>query len=176
MVGGMLGSNDHAIHVGPNEGRLEPPEARRLVRGGSHRIRRSAGADPRRSIPFRAGGEKSSWATRPVAAFSWSPSWSALGLSASSAHDVQRDMSAKTMKKRRGPRTRHVAGDLVSEYRFDYAKSRPNRFARQIAKNAVVVVVLDPDVAAVFRDPKRVNSLLRATIAALKKSSSRRAG
>ena len=79
------------------------------------------------------------------------------------------------MKKRRGPRTRHVAGDLVSECRFDYAKSRPNRFARQIAKNAVVVV-LDPDVAAVFRDPKRVNSLLRATIAALKKSSSRRAG
>ena len=81
-------------------------------------------------------------------------------------------MSAKTMKKRRGPKNRHAAGDLASEYRFDYAKSRPNRFARQIAKNAVVVV-LDPDVAAVFRDPKRVNSLLRATIAALKKSVSR---
>jgi len=79
------------------------------------------------------------------------------------------------MKKRRGPKARRAPGDLVSEYRFDYAKSRPNRFARQIAKNAVVVV-LDPDVAAVFRDPKRVNSLLRATIAALKKPGSRRAG
>jgi hypothetical protein len=65
--------------------------------------------------------------------------------------------------------------DPVPEYRFDYTKSRPNRFARRIAKNAVVVV-LDPDVAAVFRDPKGVNSLLRATIAALKKQGSRRAG
>src|SRR2546425_661953 len=113
--------------------------------------------------------------TQPGAAFCWSPSPSALGLSASSALDVQRDMSKKTMKKRRGPRNRHTQGDLATEYRFDYAKSRPNRFARQIAKNAVVVV-LDPDVAAVFRDPKRVNSLLRATIAALKKPGSRRAG
>jgi len=79
------------------------------------------------------------------------------------------------MKKRRDPRKRHTPGDLAPEYRFDYAKSRPNRFARQIVKNAVVVV-LDPDVSAVFRDPKRVNSLLRATIAALKKPGSRRAG
>ncbi len=79
------------------------------------------------------------------------------------------------MKKRRGPRNRHGRGGLAPEYRFDYTKSRPNRFARQVAKDAVVVV-LDPDVAAVFRDPKRVNSLLRATIAALKKPGSRRAG
>ena len=70
------------------------------------------------------------------------------------------------MNKRRGSRNRHEGG-LAPEYRFDYSKSRPNRFARQVAKNAVVVV-LDPDVAAVFRDPKKVNSLLRATIAALK--------
>ena len=88
---------------------------------------------------------------------------------------AQHDTSGKTMKKRRGPGTRHTSGDLAPEFRFDYAKSRPNRFARQIAKNAVVVV-LDPDVAAVFRDPKRVNSLLRATIAALKTPGSRRAG
>ena len=56
--------------------------------------------------------------------------------------------------------------------RFDYTKSKPNRFAREFAKNAIVVV-LDPDVAAVFPDPKRVNSLLRATIAALKRPGSR---
>ena len=85
-------------------------------------------------------------------------------------------MNVKTMKKGRGPRNRHRAqGDLAPEYRFDYTKSRPNRFARQIAKNAIVVV-LDPDVAAVFRDPKRVNSLLRATIAAVEKPRSRRVG
>jgi len=85
-------------------------------------------------------------------------------------------MNVKTTKKRRGPGNRQRAqGDLAPEYRFDYTKSRPNRFARQIAKNAVVVI-LDPDVAAVFRDPKRVNSLLCATIAALKKPGSRQAG
>src|SRR2546422_6755138 len=84
-------------------------------------------------------------------------------------------MSVKTMKNRRGPRNRHAQVDLAREYRFDYSKSRPNRFARQIAKNAVAVV-LDPDVAAVFRDSKRVNSLPRATIPALKKPGSRRAG
>lgn len=84
-------------------------------------------------------------------------------------------MSVKTMKKRRCRRNRHAQDDLAPEYRFDYTRSRPNRFARQMVKNAVVVV-LDPDVAAVFRDPKRVNSLLRATIAALKKPGSRRAG
>ena len=85
-------------------------------------------------------------------------------------------MNVKTMKKERVPKNRQRAqGDLAPEYRFDYTRSRPNRFARQVAKNAVVVV-LDPDVAAVFRDPKRVNSLLRATIAALKRPGSRRVG
>ena len=89
--------------------------------------------------------------------------------------DVQSDMSAKTMEKQRGRMNCHAGADPGPEHRFDYTKSRPNRFAGRIAKNAVVVV-LDPDVAAVFRDPKRVNSLLRATIAALKKPGSRRAG
>jgi hypothetical protein len=37
-----------------------------------------------------------------------------------------------------------------------------------------IVVALDPDVAAVFRDPKQVNSFLRAAIAALKGRRSRR--
>ena len=84
-------------------------------------------------------------------------------------------MSVKIMKKASGRRNRFAVRDLRREYRFDYSKSKPNRFARQVAKNAVVVV-LDPDVAAVFRDPKKVNSLLRATIAALKRPGSRRAG
>ena len=45
---------------------------------------------------------------------------------------------AKTMKKRRGPRVRKFPNVQVSECRFDYSKSRPNRFARWIAKNAMV--------------------------------------
>jgi hypothetical protein len=54
------------------------------------------------------------------------------------------------------------------EYRFDYRKSRPNRFA-PLMKAGTVAVVLDPDVATVFRFPESVNSLLRSVITALPK-------
>ena len=85
-------------------------------------------------------------------------------------------MNGKTMKRPLGnSRRRKRAHGLAREYRFDYAKSRANRFAGRISKDAVVVV-LDPDVAKVFRDSKRVNALLRATIAAVEKGRSRRAG
>ena len=85
-------------------------------------------------------------------------------------------MSKKTMKKARKNRQRRPAKTgLASEYRFDYRKSRPNRFASRFAKD-VVAIVLDPDVAEVFRDPEQVNDLLRATIAAVDRRASRRAG
>jgi hypothetical protein len=54
------------------------------------------------------------------------------------------------------------------EYRFDYRKSRPNRFASRM-KAGTVAVVLDPDVASVFRSSESVNSLLRSVIKALPK-------
>ena len=58
--------------------------------------------------------------------------------------------------------------ELRREYRFDYRKSRPNRFA-PLMKGGTVAVVLDPDVASVFRSPESVNSLLRSVITALPK-------
>lgn len=64
-------------------------------------------------------------------------------------------------KKRKGREMRR-------EYRFDYRKSRPNRFA-PLMKGGAVAVVLDPDVASVFRSPESVNSLLRSVITALPK-------
>lgn len=54
------------------------------------------------------------------------------------------------------------------EYRFDYRKPRPNRFAA-VMKRGSVAVVLDADVASVFRSPESVNSLLRSVITALPK-------
>jgi hypothetical protein len=53
-----------------------------------------------------------------------------------------------------------------SEYRFDYSKSKPNRFASQI-KEGSVAVLLEPDVALVFDNSESVNQLLRSVIAAL---------
>lgn len=80
------------------------------------------------------------------------------------------------MKTSGSPRRRRRSSRVIArEYEFDYSKSRPNRFASRLPKEAVVVV-LDSDVAKVFRDPERVNTLLRATIAALKKKRSRKAG
>jgi uncharacterized protein (DUF4415 family) len=99
-----------------------------------------------------------------------------MGQFASSALVGPHAMNAKTTKKAGRPKSRKsVSDDLAAEYRFDYRKSRVNRFARHLAKDAVVVV-LDSDVAEVFHDSKRVNSLLRATIAAVEKPRSRRAG
>ncbi len=52
---------------------------------------------------------------------------------------------------------------LRREYRLDYSKARPNRFAARMA-GASVAVLLDPDVASVFRTSKAVNSVLRSII------------
>jgi hypothetical protein len=65
------------------------------------------------------------------------------------------------------------AGDLRPEYKFDYAKARPNRFARGSAPESVVVV-LAPDVAKVFRTPVSVNTVLRALVAAMPRTRSTR--
>jgi hypothetical protein len=56
--------------------------------------------------------------------------------------------------------------ELRPEYRFDYAKARPNRFAGRVDPERVVVL-LDPDVSEVFRTPESVNAMLRALIAAM---------
>ena len=55
---------------------------------------------------------------------------------------------------------------MRGEYRFDYRKARPNRFAH-LMKGRTVAVVLDPDVASVFQSSESVNSLLRSLISAL---------
>jgi hypothetical protein len=56
--------------------------------------------------------------------------------------------------------------DLRPEYRVDYRKARPNRFAGR-SKAGRVVVVLDSDVAQVFTTPEAVNHALRVLIEAM---------
>jgi hypothetical protein len=62
--------------------------------------------------------------------------------------------------------TRKTSKDMRSEYRFDYAKTKPNRFASRMKKDTVAVI-LDPDVASVFRSSDAVNSFLRSVIATM---------
>ena len=52
--------------------------------------------------------------------------------------------------------------DLLPEYKFDYRLASPNRFASRVQSP---VVILDPDVAVVFKTTESVNSALRALIA-----------
>ena len=73
--------------------------------------------------------------------------------------------SRKTNRRAQGT-ARTSSDDMRSHYDFDYAKSRPNRFAERLAKSAVVVV-LDPDVANVFQSAEAVNKFLRSAISAM---------
>jgi hypothetical protein len=64
--------------------------------------------------------------------------------------------------------------DMLPEYRFDYGKARPNRFAAQL-KRGSRAVVLDPDVAAVFSTPDSVNAVLRALIETMPQNTPKKA-
>lgn len=61
---------------------------------------------------------------------------------------------------------RAVSQQMRREYKFDYSKARPNRFAGRLKTNRLIVA-LDPDVAKVFKTPESVNNALRALISAM---------
>ena len=63
------------------------------------------------------------------------------------------------MKKTPGTKSRKVA-EMAKEYRFDYSKAKPNRFASRM-KDAPLVV------AKVFKTTEQVNKALRALISAM---------
>ena len=65
--------------------------------------------------------------------------------------------------------------DPLPEYRFDYSKAKPNRFAARM-QDGPVVVVLEPDVAEAFPTPDAVHQALRALIAASLRKAKTRSG
>jgi hypothetical protein len=71
------------------------------------------------------------------------------------------------MKKIPKSKSRKVA-DMAEEYRLDYNKAKPNRFASRM-KHAPLVALIDPDVANVFTTAEQVNNALRALISAMPK-------
>ncbi len=54
--------------------------------------------------------------------------------------------------------------DLRPEYTFDYAKAVRGKYYRRLLKAGANVVVLEPDVAKVFRDSTTVNDALRSLL------------
>ena len=71
----------------------------------------------------------------------------------------------KTIKKTPTTKSRKVQ-DLAPEYRFDYKKAKPNRFAERM-KDEPLIVMIEPDVAKIFRSSEQVNKALRALISAM---------
>ena len=69
------------------------------------------------------------------------------------------------MKKTRTTKSRK-AQEMASEYRFDYKKAKPNRFTARM-KNEPLIVMIEPDVAKVFKSSEQVNKALRALISAI---------
>jgi hypothetical protein len=69
------------------------------------------------------------------------------------------------MKKTPTTKTRKVQ-EMAPEYRFDYKKAKPNRFAARM-KDEPLVVMIEPDVAKVFTSAEQVNKALRALISAI---------
>lgn len=68
------------------------------------------------------------------------------------------------MSKTPSDHTQNSEDELLPEYRFDYEKVKPNRFAVSHKTQKLTVVVLDEDVAQVFTTPESVNKVLRALI------------
>lgn len=68
--------------------------------------------------------------------------------------------------------TQNPNDELLDQYRFNYQKAKPNRFAVHNQKQKLTVVVLDQDVAQVFTTPESVNKVLKASIESMPQSAS----
>ena len=66
------------------------------------------------------------------------------------------------------PVKRREKDSMRPEYRFEYSRAKPNRFASRM-QQPVIAVVLDSDVAAVFKSSSKVNAQLRSAIAERKR-------
>lgn len=70
------------------------------------------------------------------------------------------------MKKKRTSNAQQFdADDIPPQHDLDYRRAKPNRFAAKMHDAEQMVVLLDSDVAKVFKSPEAVNNLLRALIA-----------
>jgi hypothetical protein len=67
------------------------------------------------------------------------------------------------------PTTKRKVQEMASEYQFDYKKAKPNRFAARMKNRltAPLIVMIEPDVAKVFKSSEQVNKALRALISAM---------
>ena len=83
--------------------------------------------------------------------------------------EKQQGENIEIMKNNKGvEHASNISDEMRDEYQFDYSKAKPNRFASQIGQDQLMIV-LDPDVAAIFKTPESVNQVLRAIITLMSK-------
>lgn len=73
--------------------------------------------------------------------------------------NAEQDVGDVGLKKHTEP----VEDELAPEYRLDYRKAKQNRFA-PTRQEGDMVMILEPDIAQVFRTPESVTKVLRALI------------
>jgi hypothetical protein len=56
--------------------------------------------------------------------------------------------------------------EMLPEYQFDYQTARPNRFVNEITEGSLIVV-LEPEIAQVFRTQEAVKTILCAIAKAM---------
>jgi hypothetical protein len=56
--------------------------------------------------------------------------------------------------------------EQAPEYRLDYKKAKPNRFAARM-RDEPLIVLIEADIAKVFTSSEQVNKALRALISAI---------
>ncbi len=61
-------------------------------------------------------------------------------------------------------KSKGLTDDMRPEYEFDYSTAIRGRYYRRLLKEGANVVVLEPDVAKVFRSSAAVNEALRSLL------------
>jgi hypothetical protein len=61
-------------------------------------------------------------------------------------------------------KTAEPPAEMRAEYHFDYSKAVRGKYYRRLLKEGANVVVLDPDLAKVFRTSAAVNEALRSLL------------
>ena len=57
-----------------------------------------------------------------------------------------------------------VVDDMLPEYHFDYSKAVRGKYYRRLLKEGANTVMLEPDVAKIFRNSAAVNQALRSLL------------
>ncbi len=96
----------------------------------------------------------------PVMVFLWSRTQIEVKPYVTSTRGPQRREKGSGMKSK----IQKVNDELRPEYDFDYSKAVRGKYHRRLIEEGSNIIVIEPDVAAVFKDSAGVNEALRSLL------------